>query len=298
YLSVDMQIFIISPILILLLASNDIKKQYMGIAVNITVIIASWIITAVITVRNGLTPTVLMTVYDLDYINKIYMQSYCRIGPYCVGILMAYFYIKYKGKLLIKMKLNIILWILSLTLNLSITFLTYPWLLGKSYRNIESVLYGTTHRTLWALSWSYMLFASTLGYGSVVNKVLSWPAFVPLSRLSFQAYLYHSVLISRFVNSARQPMYSSKINLVMMFFQYTVLTFVVSYVAYIMFEIPIANIEKIFRQKSVSKLLPISDNRRDSVTNVNKNNININIDVSNEEDLHHNNQYSNYGTNS
>ncbi|CAG2112283.1 unnamed protein product, partial [Medioppia subpectinata] len=146
-----MQLFIISPILILFLASNDINC----------------ITTGIITVQKGLTPT----------------------------------------------KLNITLWVLSVTLNLCITFLTWPWLLGNSYHNTASVLYGATHRTLWALSWSYILFACATGHGSIVNTVLSWKALVPLSRLSFQAYLYHSVLISRFVYDARQPLYSSKVTL-------------------------------------------------------------------------------------
>ena len=104
--------------------------------------------------------------------------------------------------------------VLSIAVNLGITFLTWPWLIGKSYHNWEAVLYGSTHRTIWALSWAYILFACSLGFGGFVNRVLSWKAMVPLSRLSFQAYLYHSVLISRFVYGARQPMIATKISLV------------------------------------------------------------------------------------
>jgi len=33
---------------------------------------------------------------------QVYKQAYCRIGPYCVGILMAYYYIKYKDNIIIK----------------------------------------------------------------------------------------------------------------------------------------------------------------------------------------------------
>lgn len=109
---------------------------------------------------------------------------------------------------------NIILWIVSLAINLSITFLTWPWLMGNSYHNFVSVLYGATHRTLWAMSWAYILFACATGHGGVINRILSWPALVPLSKLSFQAYLLNSVIISRFVYGARQPIYSSKLNLV------------------------------------------------------------------------------------
>src|ERR1700761_3309324 len=106
-------------------------------------------------------------------------------------------------------------WVLSIAVNLGITFLTWPWLNGKSYHNWPSVLYGSTHRTIWALSWAYILFACSLGFGGFVDRVLSWKAMVPLSRLSFQAYLYHSVLMYGFVYASRQP---TKISLVSLFF--------------------------------------------------------------------------------
>ncbi len=92
--------------------------------------------------------------------------------------------------------------------------MTWPWLLGHSYQNFASILYAATHRTIWSMSWSYMLFACATGHGGLINQILSWKALVPLSRLSFQAYLVHIVLISRFVYSARQPIYSSQLNLV------------------------------------------------------------------------------------
>lgn len=127
---------------------------------------------------------------------------------------MAYFYNKHKDQLKISRTLNLFLWVASLALNLSITFLTWPWLNGQSYHTWPSVLYGSVHRTLWALSWAYILLACATSHGSAVNRLLSWKPLVPFSRLSFQAYLYHSVLIARFVNSARQPVYASNINLV------------------------------------------------------------------------------------
>ena len=36
------------------------------------------------------------------FLTQVYNQAYCRIGPYCVGILMAYYYIKYKDNIIIK----------------------------------------------------------------------------------------------------------------------------------------------------------------------------------------------------
>ncbi len=50
-----------------------------------------------------------------------------------------------------------------------------------------------------------------------------------------------------------------------MFFQYTFLTFIVSYIAFLMLELPFANIERIFLRRNVRK-----DNRVEN-TNINNN---------------------------
>ncbi len=82
--------------------------------------------------------------------------------------------------------------------------MTYPWLVGKSYNNFLSILYGSTHRTLWSMSLAYILFSCVTGHGGVFNTIMSWKVWAPLSRLSFQAYLFQYVLIIRFLYEAQQ----------------------------------------------------------------------------------------------
>ena len=50
-----------------------------------------------------------------------------------------------------------------------------------------------------------------------------------------------------------------------MFFQYTVLTFIVSYIAFLMFEIPFANIERLFWRK------PMSPPKQHTIEDINHN---------------------------
>ena len=109
---------------------------------------------------------------------------------------------------------NIIGWFISLLIISATTFLTWPWLTGSDYHNLLSIFYGSTHRTFWSLSWAYILFSCAMGYGTIVNSLLEWTPLTPFSRLSFQAYLYNSIVFSLFVNDARFPIYSSIFNLV------------------------------------------------------------------------------------
>ncbi|XP_054166231.1 nose resistant to fluoxetine protein 6-like [Oppia nitens] len=214
YLSADMQMFIVSPIFIILLTCNDIRKQYLGIAINILAIIASWTISAHILAKNESTSTADFRFFikDVKIIDYLF-ASYCRIPAYCIGILMAYIYNKF-GKLNINWTTNILLWILCIVINLVNILSTYFWFSGYSYHNFGFLLYGTISHTVWSICWAYMLYACAIGQGGIVNRVLSWSALIPLSRLSYQGYLIQSVLIFIILASLPLPSYSNSINLV------------------------------------------------------------------------------------
>lgn len=62
YLGVDIQFFLISPVLIAFLANRSLKYQRIGVFINLTTIIASCSYTYWLITKDNLTPTVLVTV--------------------------------------------------------------------------------------------------------------------------------------------------------------------------------------------------------------------------------------------
>ena len=77
----------------------------------------------------------------------------------------------------------------------------------------ERAIYGGFHRLAWALAVSWVILAcikgfyclltywqGTIGFikgaGGPVNTILSWPAWVPLARMSFAIYLVHRTVMS------------------------------------------------------------------------------------------------------
>ena len=81
----------------------------------------------------------------------------------------------------------------------------------------ERAIYGGFHRLAWSLALSWVILACIKGVsistpgpqitkswikgaGGPVNSILSWPAWVPLARMSFSIYLVHMTVMS-IVNS-------------------------------------------------------------------------------------------------
>ncbi len=77
----------------------------------------------------------------------------------------------------------------------------------NTYRNVNpmnrtsAILYGTFSRLIWALSVSFIIYACVTSYGGFINQILSWSFWVPLSKLSFCAYLIQFTVVYSYVYS-------------------------------------------------------------------------------------------------
>ena len=72
----------------------------------------------------------------------------------------------------------------------------------------SQVLYITFSKILWSLALSYIIFACVTLNGGVVNEFLSWSFWVPLSKLSFCAYLVHYSIVDTFIYAQDHPLHT------------------------------------------------------------------------------------------
>lgn len=122
----------------------------------------------------------------------IYDPPWMRIGPYLIGIIAAYILMKLKSKLMVKKKIIWLLWILGSSCNLIILF-------GLTNRNISvltTAIYNACSRTLWGIGIAWIIIACYTNNGGVINKLLSLKIWIPLSRLSYCAYLLNPFIIN------------------------------------------------------------------------------------------------------
>ena len=249
YSAVDMQLYFISPLILIPL----FWFPFWGILLIVLLLTGSMIITATLTIVNHYPPVPYLTNITsreaLDgYYGWIYIKPWCRIGPYLIGISIAYLIYLHNNKPKIKKRFVVMGWFLALLLNAGILLAMFPAINGYPLSDAVAGLYSATSRTLWSIGLAWIVYACVTGHGGIVNSLLSWKPFIPLSRLSYSAYLIHPVIIACFYGSRETTFHFSHYLMVYFILGNIVITYVISFGLAVFFEAPIAALEKLFRQ--------------------------------------------------
>lgn len=91
---------------------------------------------------------------------------------------------------------------------------TFYYLPSYSYSRLESALYNSLHRLGWSLFTGWMVLACVTSESGALRNFLSSRALVPLSRLTYCAYLTNGFIELYLAASIRTPKYMSVTNLV------------------------------------------------------------------------------------
>ncbi|EEB17717.1 conserved hypothetical protein [Pediculus humanus corporis] len=256
YLAVDMQLYWLSPLVILPLWKwPKLGKCFSWFLLTLSVVSVfaiSYIYEFRASFHAGLG--------DFDeYIRStkmIYVPTHTRATPYIIGILLGnylYFLSKTNRSMILDKKWVITNWFASTLICLSILFGNYQFtrpVTDHPYNRLESSIYISLHRLGWGLSISWIILSCLNKYGGFVNSILSWKAFVPLSRLTYCIFLSHMAVQQYQIGSARTPDYFQYFNEFHRFFGDVLLSIIFATGLSLIFESPILVLEKLFLNKS------------------------------------------------
>lgn len=99
---------------------------------------------------------------------------------------------------------RVLSWLVSLFILFMVLFGVYFWNNGWETSAFVNAIYSSTHRTVWCIGLSWIVYACITGQGGFINSFLSWKGFIPMSRLTFMVYLVHPWLIWIYMGNARQ----------------------------------------------------------------------------------------------
>ncbi|CAH1788359.1 unnamed protein product [Owenia fusiformis] len=247
YLANDMQFFIISPLIIIPLYMYPL----IGLIIWLVLFVAQFITTGILEHKNWMIGQTGENPDNFDWLFDLYMKPYCRIGAYLVGMLTGFILFHTHSKAKIKKVVVAAGWCLAVICCMSVLYGEY----SKSRENgirwsgdVE-ILYNTLKRPVWSIGVAWMMFACVNGYGGIVNTILSWGGWVPLSRLTFAAYLIHPTMMWIYVYNRRTPIFATQYTMVYMFFGHMVTSYAVALGLTLLFESPMMGLEKIFLPK-------------------------------------------------
>ena len=208
YSAVDVQLYLVSPFLIYILY----YRPKSGKTVLYLLIISSSILTAVLTIINhypavpyfnDLVPLSIMN----SYYRNIYIKPYCRIGPYLIGILLAEKMLSInalRSPIKISVFSRIVGWSFTILATVGIIVIMMPANQGNLPSVHLAALYSGTARIVWTMGLCWVTFALQNDYGGLLGTVLCSKTLIPLSRLTYCAYLVHPLVIATFYGSRAQ----------------------------------------------------------------------------------------------
>ena len=276
YLANDMQFFIFSPLFIFPAFFLPFQFALIPLAIAIVIfLIPSFIIAWAYSLHsnfyfpiNHLTDGLLPIALNMtrgDLINDYYIKPYCRINPYLIGLALGYIIWKvgqwrlegaHRRMLDIGfMIINIFMWPISFAICFGLVYGMYGSFHGHLMTEFENILYIGTSRTLWGLGLAMFVFICYSGMGGPVDSFLSWGVFVPLSRLTFTAYLIHPVVVTMFLSSLRDTISYYDITHSFLIVGLIAMSYAVAAVIAVCIEFPLSNVEDLIlrRKKKENK---------------------------------------------
>lgn len=168
------------------------------------------------------------------------------MAPYIIGMLFGYSVVASKKKSLkIKKILNLIFWIIALSLMSIAVFGLYRDALGENPLSKElRILYQSLSKIAWSISIGYVVYSCIMSSGGVVNTILSWPIWVPLSRINYSAFLVHIMVIMVFNMNQEHLLHLQDLNMVFNFLAELILTYAFAFLFNLFFEQPFVAVEK------------------------------------------------------
>ncbi|XP_022209524.2 nose resistant to fluoxetine protein 6-like [Drosophila obscura] len=254
YLAVDMQLYIISPLLLISLYKWG-KKAAAGIVV--LVLLLSSCLFATMMINNY--SMLIKTGFNGEASRKLYMATHTHAAPWLIGFLFGYFLHLNRGK---RFQLSQIAvwsgWVLSLAMIFTSIFAMYP---AAKWRAplpsiLEESLYYTLTRLAWPLALCWIVFACMQGHGGLANSFLSSPLWQPLSRISYSVYIWHMFVEEANSRISRTNTYYSDYTVMQTFWSDFGFSLLMAYVLYIIIEAPLGGLDSLLRRREKTSVEP------------------------------------------
>lgn len=249
YLANDMQFFIISPLIIYALY----KVPWVGFGLVGALMSISFAVTGGLMAHYDFTAspsTQIATRSSADYASIVYQKPYVRIPPYLVGMILGYIMYRLRDRRVVIPRIFLALgWVIATGVAIATVFGLYGDYTDHPLEKAGNIIYEMLSRFAWGVFLAWVVISCKYGQPGWINDILSWNLWVPLSRVTYTAYLLHPIVITTFLGNFGLPYYSSLVLQSYFFCGVVLLSYSCAMIFSLAVEFPLANIEKHFLPK-------------------------------------------------
>lgn len=182
-----------------------------------------------------------------DWERLIYFPTHARMGPWIVGIILGYaVHESKKRKVEMCRIVNALLWIVSLSTLLAILLCFYPFQRldeNNTTTKLGNAFYNATFRVVWSCALAWIIFSCHNGSGGIIRWFLSLQQWQPIGKMGLSIYLVHRIYQILTIVSQKQPLYFEFSTQLHKFFGDIIAVIALGSILYLTFEVPFLLIE-------------------------------------------------------
>ncbi|XP_003728287.1 nose resistant to fluoxetine protein 6 [Strongylocentrotus purpuratus] len=162
-----------------------------------------------------------------------------------VGMAMGYLLLRIK-KQSFKLHPSVVIigWCAATAIGMACVYGLYGGYNNHPLSPTENAVYMALCRFAWAVSLSWVVFACHYGYGGWINDFLSWELWIPMSRLTYSAYLLHPIIITIYISNFATNYFFSIYMLAFEVAAIITLAYTAAILLAVSIEFPFGNLEK------------------------------------------------------
>lgn len=255
YLAVDMQFFLLSPLLFIAYHRLDKMKVWYSCGV---LIVINLIINFSLAHAWSLKIAFISGISN-DFFYYFYVKPYVRYSPYLIGLLCGFIYYNFVNQISDDPVSNYIISTLKKTKNAWISFLAGFSIISftvfiqmipyndseneyRGFSDLVNEIFVSARFLVYTLGLVMVLMPMLLGELPGIAKILTAKPWVPLAKISFCCYMIHSVIIGGFFMSEEVGYYVTGVSLFIDFVFGMVVSFSGALVMYLVIEMPFSNL--------------------------------------------------------
>lgn len=253
YLAVDMQFYVLSPLLLLPLYHRPrlgaLVWAAFFTAATVTPFTLAW-------TRHygwfGAPPEGYAHEPQGDSDYDLYIAPYSRMGAWLVGVACGWQLHAHRRRRL-PTAVNLAGWAVALAIGLAVVYGVFDYA-GVDPGSARMPLglaaaYNALARPAWAVAVAWVVLSCSWGSGGPVNWLLSWRLWVPGARLTYAVYLLHPAVLSYYGLTRPTPFYMDDIALTALYLAALSATFLLAVPATLVLEAPVVALEKLLLGK-------------------------------------------------
>nr|XP_049694112.1 O-acyltransferase like protein [Helicoverpa armigera] len=244
YLSVDMQLYLICPIILVFLFGRERIAWCALTAIVLLSLVSSSLYSFLNNYSAALANPRRLAQFQ-EYVQYYYFNTLTRAPPFFVGMIYGYLLYLCKDKKIRISKFNVaILWMLSFAMMAFCIFTIYPVMQPDHTAQVFDNFLNAYMRAIWAIGLGWLIFACVHGYGGPINWFLSLQVWKLPARLSYAMYLIHLPIIYTSTGTWMKTYYFSEGNNLYRFMGDISISFIFAFILCVCIDAPCSTLQK------------------------------------------------------